>query len=35
MLENGHEELPVDLASGASNNFKFTGDLAKKVTSIS
>ena len=30
MLENGHEELPVDLASGASNNFKFTGDLAEK-----
>ena len=30
MLENGHKELPVDLASGASNNFKFTGDLAEK-----
>ncbi|HTE94985.1 MAG TPA: adenylate/guanylate cyclase domain-containing protein [Bradyrhizobium sp.] len=30
MLENGHEELPIDLASGASNNFKFTGDLAEK-----
>jgi len=30
MLENGHEELPLDLASGASNNFKFTGDLAEK-----
>src|SRR5260370_3900525 len=30
MLENGHEELSVDLASGASNNFKFTGDLAEK-----
>ncbi|HSJ41731.1 MAG TPA: adenylate/guanylate cyclase domain-containing protein [Xanthobacteraceae bacterium] len=30
MLENGHEELLVDLASGASNNFQFTGDLAEK-----
>src|SRR3981189_1647310 len=30
MLENGHKELSVDLASSASNNFKFTGDLAEK-----
>ena len=29
MLENGHEELPVDLADGAPN-FKFMGDLAEK-----
>jgi adenylate cyclase len=28
MLENGHEELSFDLASGA-YNFKFTGDLAE------
>jgi adenylate cyclase len=28
MLENGHEELPIDLTSGA-YNFKFTGELAE------
>ena len=30
MLENGHEELPVDLANGVAPNFKFIGDLAEK-----
>ena len=30
MLENGHEELPVDLANGVSPNFKFMGELAEK-----
>src|SRR6266446_2087563 len=30
MLENGHEELPIDLANGASYNFKFIGELAEK-----
>src|SRR6266704_1438610 len=30
MLENGHEELPIDLADGASYNFKFMGELAEK-----
>ena len=30
MLENGHEELPIDLANGASPNFKFMGELAEK-----
>jgi adenylate cyclase len=30
MLENGHEELPVDLANGVTANFKFMGDLAEK-----
>ena len=31
MLENGHEEMPVDLANGgATPNFKFMGDLAEK-----
>ncbi len=30
MLENGHEELPVDLANGVAPNFKFMGDLAEK-----
>ena len=29
MLENGHEELPVDLANGVAPNFKFMGDLAE------
>src|SRR5712675_2364712 len=30
MLENGHEELPVELANGVSPNFKFMGELAEK-----
>src|SRR5256885_616895 len=30
MLENGHEELPIELASDASYNFKFTSDLVEK-----
>src|SRR5215207_2480035 len=31
MLENGHEEMPVDLANGgATPNFKFMGDLAEQ-----
>jgi adenylate cyclase len=31
MLENGHEEMPVDLANGGgAPNFKFMGDLAEK-----
>ena len=30
MLENGHEELPVDLANGVGPNFKFMGELAEK-----
>ncbi|MBR0937703.1 adenylate/guanylate cyclase domain-containing protein [Bradyrhizobium jicamae] len=27
MLENGHQEMPLELAQGQSYNFKFTGDL--------
>src|SRR3954451_22807662 len=30
MLENGHEELPVDLADGVAPNYKFMSDLAEK-----
>ena len=30
MLENGHEELPVDLANGVAPNYKFMGELAEK-----
>src|SRR4029453_13765946 len=30
MLENGPEELPVELANGVSPNFKFMGELAEK-----
>ncbi|WP_213286490.1 adenylate/guanylate cyclase domain-containing protein [Bradyrhizobium sp. sGM-13] len=30
MLQNGHEELPLDLANRTSHNFKFMGELAEK-----
>ena len=30
MLENGHEELPVDLANRGPTNFRFMGELAEK-----
>jgi adenylate cyclase len=30
MLENGHDELMIDLADGASHNFSMIGDLAEK-----
>src|SRR6266566_2154511 len=30
MLENGHEELPVDLADGGTHRFKFVNELAEK-----
>jgi adenylate cyclase len=30
MLENGHKELPVELATGVGPNFKFMGELAEK-----
>ena len=30
MLENGHEELPIDLADGGTHRFKFVNELAEK-----